>query len=247
MREISGRIMEGTDPKYLQLYREYAKAIRAYENAIRDRRKVRETLKAKRSQTRQPRRPVGAPPVSRAPRPRVDNPRPTASPREPKIYLGDILGYAKVTYTQTPSPGTDPVAGFDFDKHTDQLSLKLYWNAKAHYERCKRAFFDYVRRRNIDLHKEEAKAETQHAANLQLLGLDTEEDLLIEAKKQVDAACRNAWAVYETSPSPKTREVIVLLLENFADAQLVGLESSTVKKMDAEVIRLHKIGRIGKE
>jgi hypothetical protein len=240
-----------TDVKYQQLYREYANAIRRYDNAIKDRRRVRARVEAKRRAAPLPRRPVGSPRGFRIPQ---APPRPAQRPpkqRERRIYLGKILGWAKIVHTAPPvSDSPDPDALFDSDRLYDSTSLKLYQNAKLHYESCKKAFFDYVRRQNIDVHHQRAEAAVGHAANAQLLGDDSAAEKAIEeAQGEVEQACRNAWAVYQRSPSPKSDSVKVLLLEHLGEAQLMGLDDRDIcKSMQMEAQRLLKAGvlRIGK-
>lgn len=243
------------DPQFLQLYHDYARAIQAFENASRDRRRVRNLLAVKRSPVLQAlqawsRRPVGSPRDTHIPRgPAAASPRrPAAPPRPRRIYLGSLLGWATVVPTSTVVPELDRGASVDVDQLYDQTSLHLYWNAKAHYERCKRAFFDHVRRQNIDLHTQRVTDELGHGANMQLLGAETGDDpeFLEEARRELDAACRNAWALYQSSGAKKSTEMKVLLLESIADAQYVGLESPTVRSMTSEMDRLVSSGEIGR-
>ncbi len=243
------------DPKYLQLYQDYAKAIQAFENATKDRRRVRNQLAVKRSPVIKAlrewgRRPVGSRPTTRIPRGRPAPPRAPggSAARIRQIYLGDILGWAKIVLTPTVVSKLDPGDRVDVDKLYDQTSRRLYWNAKAHYEKCKRAFFDYVRHQNIDLHKERAKGALAHGANLQMLGVDESDEpgFMKKAREEVEAVCRNVWALYQSSGAKKSTEMKELLLESVADAQYVGLESPTVKMMTTEMTRLVNSGDIKK-
>lgn len=235
------------DPNYLRLYREYAAAIRAFENASRDRRRVRNRLKARRSPDSQPtRRPVGSPPGTRIP------PEPQRPPRGAEehphvrhVYMGEILGWATLRPAESVEAQPDAVPELDADELYDRLSLKLYWNAKSHYLDRKRAFFDYVRRQNLDTHRAQARDALDHGARLQLLGVDDESlDFLAEARREVDAACENAWKLYQSSPTPKSFEAKVLLVESIADAQYVDLESPTVRAMQAELQHLVSSGAV---
>ncbi len=161
--------------------------------------------------------------------------------------MGPVLGWAKLVGASPRVPGgADPDAEFDANAGYDAMSLGLYRNAKNHYEKCRRAFFDYVRAKNIDLHKQRAMAAISHAANLQLLGV-TEDDPLEEARREIDASCRNAWSLYQSSRDPRPRAVILLLLETFADAQLVGLESPITHQMDQAVSNLIRTGVLARE
>lgn len=233
-----------TDPQYLRLYRAYSKAMRAYENAIRDRQRVRRQLSARRRAQAPVRRPVGSPADYRIPQSTAARSPAAAKPRERRIYLGDILGWAKITYTSPVAPMQDPAADFDVNKLYDTTSLHLYWNTKIHYQKCKQAFFDYVRRHNIDLHRQRAAQHASHAANLQILGADDDESALEDVKREVEGACRNALGVYRSAQYPKNDEVKTILIENLADAQLVGLEGSTVNSMEEELNALTRTGSV---
>jgi hypothetical protein len=242
------------DPVYLRLYQEYARAIQAFENATRDRRRVRDRLTV----SHQPvleilddwmRRPVGAPLDARfsAREPEtLSTPRPPPEPR--RFYLGPILGWYKVN--PTPTPDVDPVGSVavDVEKLYDEMSLHVYWSEKARYEKSKRAFFDYVRRNNIETHMERATNQLKQGANLQLLGSDDDdEDFMNEARREVEALCRNAWAIYTRAGTEKTDEVKVLLLQSIAEATLVGLESRTMDAMQGELERLVDTGEVSAE
>jgi len=123
----------------------------------------------------------------------------------------------------------------------DEISLQLYWNVKMEYEEAKRAFFDYVRRKNffddvrqknIEHSKEKARAALDRAANLQLFGLDHDADDEIEAaREEVQVAYENAWKLYQTSSSKDSIGMKLLLLNTLADAQFVGLESTTTQNI----------------
>ena len=85
--------------------------------------------------------------------------------------MGPILGWAKFTGISPEYPGAnEPEPAFNAGPAYDAMSLKFYWDAKIHYEKCKRAFFDYVRRQNVEVHRQQARAELDHSANLQMLG-----------------------------------------------------------------------------
>lgn len=157
--------------------------------------------------------------------------------------MGEILGWAILAPTAAIEPTADTSADFDVDKLYDKTSLAIYWNVKIHYEKARRAFFDYVRKQNIQLHREQAKSALSHAANLQLLGDNgSGEKFLEEAKSEIERACQNAWRIYQTSGTPKRHEMKVLLLENLAEAQFVGLdESPTVRAMSEEAVRIMSI------
>ncbi len=236
------------DPRYMKLYHDYAKAIQAYQNSIAQRKRVRAQLTRRAMIARESnRRPVGSPEDFRIPQ---EPGRGAAPPRKPsvtKVYMGPILGWAKLVGTSPEYLGETQQGGtFDVNAAYDATSLKLHWNAKIHYEKCKRAFFDYVRRQNVDVHLQRAGAELDHQANLQMLGHGGENDL-VEAQREMEGACRNAWRLYRIAPNPKPKPVILLLLKNFADAQFVGLQSQTTGLMDQEVTRLIRSGVLAQE
>lgn len=237
-----------TDPRYMQLYRDYSKAIQGYQNALNDRKRVRTQLANKAHSAKESdRRPVGSPADFRIPEEPARGPAPQPKPSVRKVYMGPILGWAKLVGTSPQLPGGgEPDATFDVNATYDATSFQLYWNAKNHYEKCKRAFFDYVRMKNIDLHKQRAMAAVSHAANVQFLG-GTGDEPLADAKREIDASCRNAWGLYQSAPDPKPRAVILLLLENYADAQLVGLESPTTHQIGQEVNSLIHTGVLARE
>ena len=63
----------------------------------------------------------------------------------------------------------------------------------------------------------------------------------------MEGACRNAWGLYQSSPAPKSQAIKVLLCENLADAQFVGLESPTTHSMHQEIMRLVNSGEAEQE
>lgn len=250
------------DPRFIMVYREYARAIRGYENAIRDRRRVRKHLRARRLGQARVRRPVGSPADFRIPQ-EPARPAPPAAPAravERRIYLGEILGWATIRFSPTVTPQADSVTDLDTDKLYDTTSLHLYWNAKRHYEKCKREFFEHARRQNrlpgeradraeslardLERHRQRAARAAIHQANLQFLGADNGEGSLDQMRSEVEAACRNALELYRNSPQPKSDDIKVVLIENLADAQLVGLESPTVSSMETELGTLVKSGAV---
>jgi hypothetical protein len=228
------------DPVYLQLYQDYAKAIRAYSNAIESRKRVRESLEAKRKKPPPLRRPVGAPPSHVKHSLTQTRAASTANPPKRRIYMEEILGWATLTASAPIESKPDPAADFDVDKLYDKTSLELYWNAKTYYERTKKAFFDYVHKQNLQLHRERAKSALSDAAYLQLLGVNgADEKYIEEAKKEIEQACQNAWRLCQTSATPKSQEMKILILESLAEEQFVGLDESPVAKaMQAEALRI---------
>jgi hypothetical protein len=235
------------DPRYMQLYRDYARAIQEYQNAIDRRRRVRQqAATAAAEEGRSPPRAGGG---AAAASPSQAGPAggSTSVPSVMKVYMGPILGWVRfVGSSSAIAGGPEPDAAFDPGAVHDAISLQLYWNVKTHYESCRRAFFDHVRRQNIQHHRQQAVAALQHAANLQLLGVESENPLA-EAQREIEGSCRNAWALYQGAPTPKTRAMVVMLTENLADSQFVGLESPTTRLMSDEVNRLIDSGELKRE
>ncbi len=235
------------DPQYLQLYHEYARAIQAYQNAIAQRRSVRQQLASKAAAEGRSQQRVagGSRSTSRSqPGPGVGS---AATPSAMKVYMGPILGWVRFVGSSHGTPdGSETDASVDTGAMHDAISLQHYWNAKTHYESCKRAFFDYVRRQNIQHHRQQAAAALQQAANLQLLGVESENPLA-EAQREIEESCRNAWALYQGAPKPKTRAMVLMLTENLADSQFVGLESPTTRLMSDEVSRLLDSGELTRD
>jgi hypothetical protein len=120
--------------------------------------------------------------------------------------------------------------------------LDIYWNARRHYEECRRAFFHYVRRQNIDLHRSRVADSLRVGAREQLLGLDDFRDdnppWYREARDELESATREAWLDYDSSPEPRTAAAKLLMLKALAEAQLLGLEGDAVNKMEEELSAL---------
>jgi hypothetical protein len=244
--------MMATDTRFLELYREYAKAIQAFENATKDRRRVRASIAARRRAPPAPRRPVGSPAGYRIPAP-PPGPAPRPAPKkERQVYLGKILGWAKIAYTSWPlNDAPDASAFFDSDALYDETSLRLYWNSKEHYRKCKKAFFEYarqttndVRRERIREHLEKAKAEATHLANLQYLGVEDVDETGLEAvQAEVEAACKESWAIYQRMPNPKSDAAKLELINAQVDAQLTGADETPIgQTIQAEITRLINSG-----
>jgi hypothetical protein len=236
------------DPQYLKLRLACDRAAQAYENALAHRKRLRAAFAERAQRASQTvRRPVGSPATFRIPQPAAAPP-PATLPRSPpaKIYLGPILGWAKVIGPWQPAPELGPEDFPDEDAAHDAISLKLYWDAKIEYERCRKALLEYQNRRDMQLHRQKARAALSHTANLQLLGVESD-DAIAEARREVEAACQNAWEIYQNSPTPRSRALTVLLLESLADAQLVGAETATIRQMQHEMDRLIGSGEVQRE
>jgi hypothetical protein len=173
--------------------------------------------------------------------------RQVAPPPAQKIYLGKILGWAKIIYTSPVAEGAaEPSAYSSANRMYDSISQQMYWKAKTRYEKARQAFFDYVRRQNLREHHGQAEQALSHGTNLQWLGADEAfGEAWAEAQDHIEKACQNAWAIYQGSPEPKSDEAKLLLIENLADAQLVGIgERPIAGILQNEVIRLNDTGKL---
>jgi hypothetical protein len=235
------------DEKYLRLYHEYAQAIQAYENAISNRTRARAALRHRTYEDGQ-RRPIGFESNISKPLTSPSGVPAGAGAKPFSIYLGDILGWVTFKPWSPEIAEYDECPEIDALQMADNISLHLYWNVKLHFEKCKRAFFDYVRNKNIEVHKERAVDALNYAANLQLLGAEgADEHGLSQACQEVEAICRNAWALYQSEQEPKSMKMVLLLLNSVAEAQAVGAEqNSVVEAMTIEVNRLLSIGMLSR-
>jgi len=233
--------MAELDAEYLRLYRRYAEAIRDYDKAVKRRREFRNRLTVKRTPMMQAfseweRRKWQQKSAALRPRPksRVRGPvvptKRAGSGKVVRIWMGPILGYARLTGTPSPkvAGGPEPGSNLDLDSLADQISLKIYWNVKARHEKAKRAFFDYARRQQIEVHHERAREALDYGANLQYLGVEDTEDAFEEARAEVEKACEIAVKIYKQAPSPKSLDMKIFLIGHLADAQFVGLDGSKV-------------------
>lgn len=241
------------DPEFRKLKDDFQKAKKAYEIAAQHRMMVREMHNRKRQEKPPIRRPVGSAANYVIPQEQnIMKPKSDQKAKEYRIYMGEILGWAKLDPSNFPMPQNDTTSDFDVNNTFDQISLKLYWNTKVNYLRCKEALEKYVPkekfvRQEIDILRNKAKASLKDEANLQLLGLDNDKSNMVDARIKVEEACKVALAFYQSSPDPKSKGAIVVLLENLSDSQFVGLESETTDKMIKEFDSLQIDGRLTKE
>jgi hypothetical protein len=227
------------DDKYLRLYHEYAEAIQAYENAISSRTRTRQILRQKAYENSQPRKATEFAAQIKTPLASPTGAPSRAGAKPPTVYLGKILGW--VTFREwSPEISNYTESDVDALQMFDNISLNLYWNAKQHYEKCKRAFFDYVRNQNIQIHRQRMVDAMNYAATLQLLGVSGADEHGLDAVYQeVEALCRNVWALYQSAPEPKSGEMVLLLIHSYAESQIVGAEqSSIIELMTLEINRL---------
>lgn len=220
------------DPGYRKLVENYRAAFRQFRIAADNRKRVRNLLAVRRSPVlgaldRYQRRPVGSPADFRIPRQAPPAPRPITRPRDRRIYLGPILGFATVIYTPSITPSAEPDPWPEVEQVYGEMSRHLYWNAKAHLEKCEEALLDYT-------HRTETKADLRDAAAKQMLGVDDTDETMAALQRDVEAGCRKVWALYERDTG-KSQATMHLLLETLADAQFVGLESPTVTQMEGAV------------
>jgi len=236
--------MEPTgDAQYQKLLRECEQAFHQYQIAVEKWRHIRNTLAVRRSPVLQAlsqwqRRPVGSPADFRIPQGPAAPVKETRPPRARRIYLGEILGFAKIVYTDPLVPASGADLGMDVDQVYGEISRQLYWNAKEHYEKCKSALLEHA-------YRARAREGLSRLAVLQLLGID-EGDGLADVRREVEEGCQQIWASYQASGVSKSEAAVVLLLEGLSDAQLVGLDTPTATAMQNEVSRLMSSGEVGR-
>jgi hypothetical protein len=245
------------DPEYMRLYRRYVKALRAYEILLKKRGEARARWRERRKQPAAPRRPVGAPPRS-AKRPILTAKAGTGyKPQEMRVYMGKILGWARmVGVSPSVTDQADPAAEYDVHGAFDRIQLQMYWNAKIHYEKCKREFFDYARRgpqsrggrrptRGYRKNLARARVHTEYAVNLQWLGAEEASEAPLEnARREVETACYKLWDNYRDNPNDK-QVIKDLIQDGLVEAQLHGLDDSPiVKVIQNEIDRLVDSGTI---
>ena len=238
------------DPEYLRLYRQYAKSMQAFEIIVKKRSERRARWMASQGIPPAQRRPVGASPAPGVSRASSGGTPPAPRKATKGIYLGDILGWAKIIADSSPiEEGADPTADFSASVIFDKVQLELYWNAKLHYEKCRKEFFDYVRRGLAGEYKSmssayqgnlrQAKGYLRTAAEMQWHGVvDAASDAEIrKAELEVESACSRIWEIYQNNP--EKRNARLMLLEGLVDAQLLGIDDSPiVQKMMDELQRI---------
>lgn len=224
------------DPKYQRLYLEYSKSMRMFAIARQKRQLERKRLTDRRNTPPPVRRPVGSPASFRIEQSMPPHVMPTVQSRpDRKVYLGETLGWAIISSSM---PFANRVAvedqeiEMDIDRLFEKTSINLFRNVRSHYLKSKRAFFDYVqrdnyldkvRRENIVEHQQRARQGLAHIANLQQLGVGHNDAEFISLKREIGAACQYALALYRNAPKPTSDAMKIILLENLADAMLVGL------------------------
>ncbi|MEE8160158.1 MAG: hypothetical protein V3T61_00830 [Acidobacteriota bacterium] len=161
--------------------------------------------------------------------------------------MGKILGWATIQGVSVPDPEPEPEPEFDVDRMVDYLSLGFYRNAKEHYLRAKRAFFDFARRSQIREARNRARQNTRHAANLQMLGVESSESIMRPAQEEMKVASHAAWRIYQSSRDPKSDEAKAVLVQVLSEAQLVGVENvdpAIMEKIQKEVNKLIDSGQL---
>ena len=241
------------DPAYRKLKADYDKAKYEYVIAVLHRNRIRKMLRKQRTEKRPERRPVGAPVnIVIPPEQVVSGMQGLKKEREFRINLGPILGWITLVPSANTLPMDDPMADFNVDDTFDQVSLGIYWNAKTRYTRCRQALERYMPkekyvREEITLRKDNAREVLNRETYRQLLGLEYHDSDFDDARREIEESCKVALAFYRSSPEPKSREVIIILLENMADSQFVGLESETTNEMQKEFEILGNKGRLTRE
>lgn len=233
---------------YWMLCERYCKARRAYQNALADRKRVRDRLAVRRSPVLQAlagweRRPVGAPTDFRSSR------GPTPPPARPpaavhRVYLGPILGWIHITSRSSPvGEPRDPTAELDLDDLYDRTSLELYWNAKREYLDARKAFFEYART-DPESSLQRAGELARQAAKSQLLGDEAgAESAWQRGQAEMEQALQRALAAYRASPEPRSDAAKKALVSTVALAQAWGVDdTAAARQAGAEVQRLVDLG-----
>jgi len=224
------------------LYANYARAIRALDNALVDRQRRR----PKPGSAVPVRRPVGAPPSARTSAASPAAVQPASAPSM-RIYLGRTLGWAKVigTWDAGREPA-DPTAWFRASALYDDIAEQMLQRTMSDYLTARRAFFDYVRRAGVESHNAKAKALLDSAATDQLFGWDERSDAKLEqAKAAIAAVLEQEYKLYVTSP--RREEHVVRLVGAVAATQMVGAEdSATYRESMAEILRVFELADAGK-
>lgn len=233
------------DPQFQKLKLELKKASIAFKNAVEHRGRVRQMFKDNRTKPKPARRPVGSPSDFRIPEEQPGSKAAPQKTKEFKIYMGPILGWQKLRPAPGPAAVSGPEDPLNVDKFFDQVSLKLYWNAKMYYLHCKDKFDKYVRK-EIEKKRLPAAEFLRFGEYSQLLGMSGD-GFIKGAKNVVEKNCKEALAYIKSFPEEKPREAIILFLENMADSQFVGLEGETTKQMESELQVLHSSGQLQKE
>ncbi len=243
-----------TDQTYLQLHRTYVHAMRAYENALRDRRTLRNYLAVRRKpiiealQSSARASPSGRPGWQAGTgggsgtRGAPGRP-PTVTAR---VYLGPDLGWALVGSTEAPTALSDTFAGFDMDKLYGRMSLELFWRRKREYREARAALLDHVRRKapGHDGRPPEDMA-SDDVREMKLGEREWMGSLLADVGREVEAACRSTWWMYQHASGLGSHGLRILLLEGVSDAEFFDHESPTLTAMKKEVGRLQKAGQLG--
>jgi hypothetical protein len=232
-----GHLLEH-DQTYKKLKADFDKAVSRYVTAIFHSQRVREIVKTER-------RPVGSAGDYKISENTIHKEKKTQKPEEFRVYMGDILGWQKLN----PSPSVPESVSnekFDTQKVFDEISLKFFWDARENYRRCKEALLKYVYYSTADTYDRKVRETLSFEATKQLLGIGSGEKALEAAKSEIEKKCKAALAYYRSSPEPKSREVIIVLLKSLTDANLVGLESKTTEDMHTELGVLSGAGLLEK-
>jgi hypothetical protein len=122
--------------------------------------------------------------------------------------MGRILGWTEFEHRASPPELADPTASFDPAPIFDEIELKLYIRDRERYEAARRAFFEHARHlanrqrlHRMQAHIRRSESRLADAADALIRGADGKaEEAWDEAKAEVEAACREAWAVYGRGP-----------------------------------------------
>jgi len=121
----------------------------------------------------------------------------------------------------------------------ERIEIELFIQAREYYEKCKKEFFDYARRRALEQkvrppsksyqkNLNRAKGYAQDAASQQWLGLDEAAELTIRnIEREVENTCYTLWDNYQNDPSNRQR-FMELIQDGLVNAQIVGINNSPI-------------------
>jgi len=163
-----------------------------------------------------------------------------------RVYLGPDLGWARVGSTEAPTALSDTFAGFDIDKLYGGMSLDLFWRRKREYGEARAALLDHFRRKAPG-HDGRPPEDTtpDHVCGMKLGEGEWMGSLLADVGRELEAACRSTWWMYQHASGLPGHGLRILLLEGVSDAEFFDHESPTLTAMKKEIGRLHKSGQLG--
>jgi hypothetical protein len=224
------------DPEFLRLYRRYVASMRAYEILLKNREETRARARARRASTQAARRPIGAPESTQVSQ-TTDAGTSEQTGKKPGWTWSTQDG--RFGETIEPMDEREIYSKFGYLELHEKIEIELFIQAREYYEKCKKEFFDYARRRapeqkvrppskSYQKNLNRAKGYAQDAASQQWLGLDEAADLTIKnIENEVENACYTLWDNIQNDPSNRER-FMELIQDGLLNAQLVGIENSPI-------------------